>query len=499
MQRESQRLFSLAAVIVAAVLFGMVIAGGLNITPDVSADRSAAPDAAPAPAAAYDDEFRAPDFATLADRVVPSVVSVFSTEVEDAEDRRQQMPRDFFHFFREPGPQDDEPRSRQSSGSGFFISTDGEVLTNFHVVEGADRIRIRLSDDSEIEAEVIGRDEATDLALLKVKDADRSFPALPFGDSESLRVGEWVMAVGNPLNMEHTVTVGVVSAKGRQLGLADRSFEDYIQTDAAINFGNSGGPLVNLRGQVVGINTAINARAQNLGFAVPVKIAKRILPQLRERGKVVRGYLGIAVQNIDERTQEAFGLSSRDGAFVQGVNEGSAAEKAGLQPGDVIVTVDGQPVVETRDLIDRVSATPPGETVKLDVIRDGKRIQLEATLDERTPEGDEGDDADRDRSEGDAAERVGMSVADLNERTRQFYRVPDEVDGVVVTRVEPLSPADDEGLVRGDVITQVNGSDVESVDQLMDAIDAVDSGGYLRLYVYRPRFDQYFFVIPQLD
>ena len=388
MQRDSQRLFSLAAVIVAAILFGMVIAGALNVTPDLSADRSASPEPAPMAAPAYDEEFRAPDFAALADRVVPSVVSVFSTEVEDAEDRRQQMPQDFFHFFREPGPQGDEPRSRQSSGSGFFISTDGEVLTNFHVVEDADRIRIRLSDDTELEAEVIGRDEATDLALLRVKDADHGFPALPLGDSEALRVGEWVMAVGNPLNMEHTVTVGVVSAKGRQLGLADRSFEDYIQTDAAINFGNSGGPMVNLRGQVVGINTAINARAQNLGFAVPVKIAKRILPQLRERGKVVRGYLGIAVQNIDERTQEAFGLPSRDGAFVQGVNEDSAAERAGLQPGDVIVTVDGEPVVETRDLIDRVSATPPGDKVALGVIRDGTRLDLEAELDERTPEGD---------------------------------------------------------------------------------------------------------------
>jgi serine protease Do len=501
MKREAQRLFSLAAVIVAAVLFGMVIAGGVNLTPDLRAERSAvAPEASTTSAASTG--FNAPDFASLADQVVPSVVSVFSTEVQDASEMRRNMPQDPFHFFfgqPEGGEQDPEPRSRQSSGSGFFISTDGEILTNFHVIDGADKIQIQLADDTILEAEVVGRDEATDIAVLRVKDADHAFPALPLGDSDGLRVGEWVMAVGNPLNMDHSVTVGVVSAKGRALGLSDTSFEDYIQTDAAINFGNSGGPLVNTRGEVIGINTAINARAQNLGFAVPIRIAKRILPQLRENGKVVRGYLGVSVSKVDEKHMEAFGLPDRDGAFVAAVNDKSAGERAGLKPGDVIVTVDGRHIGDTRQLIDTISATPPGEKVKLGVIRDGKTIELTATLDERSVEGGIPASATGEPDEGDASERLGMTVSELTGRARQFYGVPDDVDGVVVTQVKPLSPADGEGLVKGDVITQVNGKDISNVRELIDEVDKVDAGGYLRLYVYRPRVERFFFAIPKLD
>lgn len=498
MQRDTHRIFSLAAVIVAAVLFGMVIAGGVNLTPDLRADRADEP-AATAAVEGTVAPGLAPDFATLADRVVPSVVSVYSTEVDEGGERRGPwMP---FHPFLDPRQDEDSPpRSRQSSGSGFFISADGEVLTNFHVVEDADRIRIQLHDDEELEVEVIGRDPATDLALLKVKDAgSRTFPALPFGSSEGLRVGEWVMAVGNPLNMDHTVTVGVVSAKGRVLGLSDTSFEDYIQTDAAINFGNSGGPLLNTRGEVIGINTAINARAQNLGFAVPVRIAQRVVPQLREHGEVVRGYLGVSVQNVDERIENAFDLASGEGAFVAQVNEDSAAERAGLAPGDVIVEVDDVQVADTRDLIDYVSSRRPGTEVELVVIRDGERLELTATLDERDLEGVRPAESEGDRDGGDAAERVGITVSELSPRARQFYSVPSDVDGVVITRVEPLSPADEENLRRGDVITQVGGQDVESVDQLIDLIAQVDAGGYLRMYVYRPQFEQYFFAIPQLD
>jgi serine protease Do len=489
--QEKQKLFSLAAVVVAAVLFGMVIAGALNLTPEVEADRPPAP----LPAA---ETVAVPNFVALADRVIPSVVSVYSDDIVDSRDRRN-MPRDPFHFFFGPqrGPEDnreEEPMVRTSSGSGFFISPN-ELITNYHVIENADRIQIQLSNDTRYEVEVVGKDPATDIALLRVKKATQGFPSLPLGDSEAVRVGEWVMAVGNPLDMDHTVTVGVVSAKGRVLGLSESSFEDYIQTDAAINFGNSGGPLVNLRGEVVGINTAINARGQNLGFAVPVGIAKQILPQLRERGKVVRGYLGIMVNNIDQDTEKAFGLKSRDGAFVQEVLKDHAADKGGLQHGDVVVEIDGSPVTDTRQLIDTVSAKPPGTKVKLGVIRNGSRDTLTVVLEEREGESATGDLVEDEREGDETAERIGISVVELSPRTRQNWGVNEEIQGIVITQVRAVSPAGEEGLRRGDVITEANGRSVETVDDLVAQVSKVDEGGYLRLYVYRPRFDRSFFAI----
>jgi serine protease Do len=501
MKSDGHRLFSLAAIVVASVLFGMVIAGALNFTPSVDADR-------PEPVAttiATPESFNAPDFAALAERVVPSVVSVFSTEIEDASERRA-MPQDPFHFFFGPrrGPDDDderEPMVRRSSGSGFFISAEGEILTNFHVVEDADTIEIELEDESRYRVKVVGRDPATDIALLRVEEPDRSFPYLSFGDSEHVRVAEWVMAVGNPLQMDHTVTVGVVSAKGRVLGLSDSgsSFENFIQTDAAINFGNSGGPLVNLVGHVIGINTAINAAGQNLGFAVPINIAKQILPQLRERGRVVRGYLGITVTNVDQDTADAFRLKDRRGALVQEVLEGHAADKGGVQHGDVILSIDGEPVDDTRELIDTVSALPPGTAIKLSVVRNGERITLTVELEERTPQDELGGADEEPEGEDEAATRVGINVSELTPRARQFFGVDEGIDGVVITRVRPVSPAGEKGLSRGDVITEANGQPIESADDLLEAIDRVEAGGYLRLYVFRPRAERSFFAILRLE
>jgi serine protease Do len=499
MHSDKNRLFSLAAVVVASVLFGMVVAGALNVTPPADADRHTVAASEPTPS-----DFNVPDFAALADRVVPSVVSVFSTDIVDPSER-QNMPRDPFHFFFGPrrGPEDEdrEPMRRESSGSGFFISAGGEILTNNHVIEEADRIRIRLEDGTEYDVEVVGRDPATDIALLRVEDPDREFPYLALGESQSVRVAEWVMAVGNPLQMAHTVTVGVVSAKGRVLGLSDSgsSFEDFIQTDAAINLGNSGGPLVNLSGQVIGINTAINAAGQNLGFAVPVDIAKRILPQLRSRGRVVRGYLGISVANVDQQVAEAFGLDSRDGAFVQEVLDGHAAEKGGVRPGDVIVDIDGTKVSDTRDLIDTVSSMAPGTEVDLGIIRDGKRITVEVELEERAPTDEPPELDEEDQEEEQATSRVGITVSELSDRARQFYGLEEDIEGVVITRVRPVSPAGEEGLIRGDVITEANGRSVDSTEDLIDIISRVDEGGYLRLYVFRPRAERSFFAILKLD
>jgi serine protease Do len=472
----------------------MVIAGGLNVTPLADADR---PTQSPLPVMAAG----APDFAVLAERVVPSVVSVYSTDVEEPSERRARPAHPFEFFFGPQGDgreQDDEPNVRQSSGSGFFISADGELLTNNHVIEEADKIEIALDDQTRYQAKVIGRDPETDLALIKVVNPDRQFAYLPLGDAASLRVGEWVMAVGNPLNMDHTVTVGVVSAKGRVLGLSDSSFEDFIQTDAAINFGNSGGPLVNLRGEVVGINSAINARGQNLGFAIPVDIASRILAQLRT-GKVVRGYLGVMVRNIDQEMQEAFDLASRDGALIEQVVAGHAGAKAGLEPGDVVTSVNGTAIATTRELIDLVSAQPPGAKVKLEVMRKGKRSVVDVVLEERESQAETAAPEATEEVVDLLSERVGVNVAELSDRSRQMYGVGRDVEGVVITRVKNVSPAGEEGLSRGDVITQALGEPVSSVADLERLVGEVDKGGLLRLYVFRPRADRSFFAILRLD
>jgi serine protease Do len=497
MKNDAHKVFSLAAVVVAAILFGMILSGGLDLTREVDAVPPT-----PVPAAAVDG-MPLPDFANLADRVVPSVVSVFSADVQEPSERRRGMPNDPFHFFFGPRDQqpEREPQVQRSSGSGFFIGANGEIITNHHVIEDADQIRVRLSNDEEYEAEVVGIDPATDIALLRVVDPDQEFAPLGLGDSKAVRVGQWVMAVGNPLNMEHTVTVGVVSAKGRALGLSaeSNSFENFIQTDAAINFGNSGGPLVDLYGNVIGINTAINAAGQNIGFAIPIDVARRILPQLRERGRVVRGYLGVSINNLNKDEAEAFGLDSTDGALVESVSEGHAADKAGVRHGDVIVSVDGETIENTRELIDTISAMPPDADVELGIIRSGKRRSITVTLEERQLDGSFEPPSERDGDEGDVFDRVGVTVNGLSPSVRQNYRIGAEIEGVVVTGVRPLSPASEAGMQEGFVITEANGEAISNPAELRSTVSDIGAGGYLRLYVFIPQADLYRFVVLKLE
>jgi serine protease Do len=497
MKSDAQKIFSLAAVVVAAILFGMILSGGLNMTKGVDADRLEPVPAATSGGAAL------PNFADLADHVVPSVVSVYSDEVRDPSEDRGRMPNDPFHFFF--GPRDEgrerEPQVRRSSGSGFFITATGEIITNHHVIEDADKIRVRLVDETEYRAEVVGMDPATDIALLRVVKPDRDFEYLALGDSAAVRVGQWVMAAGNPLEMEHSVTVGVVSAKGRALGLSaeSNSFENFLQTDAAINFGNSGGPLVDLYGNVIGINTAINAAGQNIGFAIPIDVARRILPQLRERGRVVRGYLGVSINNINPGEAEAFGLESNEGALVVQVVPEHAADKAGVKHGDVIVKVDGEPIENTRELIDTISAMPPDTEVELHIMRDGKPKTLTVVLEERDDAAAIADEAEGPGDEGDVFERVGVAVTALDPSVRQTFRIEEDIEGVVVTRVRPLSPAGEEGMTPGLVITEANGEPISTPSDLGAVIEDVEAGGYLRLYVFIPRADAYRFVILRLE
>ncbi len=488
-----QRMLSMSAVAVGATVLGMVLAGGLGLTPSGHAERAAAAaTAAPvAPPAGY------PDFATLAERVTPAVVSVYTEDVVKPQDmRRFHQDMDPFEFFFGPGfphPDMRKQQRRTGAGSGFFISSDGLIVTNNHVVENAEKIKVRLADNTELPAKVVGRDPATDVALIKVE-GKAPFTPLSLGDSDGVRVGEWVMAVGNPLAMEHTVTVGVVSAKGRALGLSEatRSFENFIQTDAAINLGNSGGPLVNLRGDVIGMNTAINAAGQNLGFAIPVNTIKAVVPQLKAKGKVVRGYLGVTVTNVDQKAQESFKLASRDGALVESVNKGGPADKSELRAGDVIIAIDGAPVKETRQLIDRVSAAAPGQKVGLEVVRDGKRLTVPVVLGERP--NTEGEDDSSATKEDTPSSKLGVQIDELSTRARRQFEVPKDVEGVVITDVTELSPADDAGLRAGDVIMRVNTRDVTSTQDFGEAIAGLRSGTMVRLYVYRAQTDQKSFV-----
>jgi serine protease Do len=506
MQKSTKRALSFSALIAAAVIFGMVVAGSVDLTPRSEAQREAS---APTRTAAAG----LPSFADIADEAMPSLVSITSTDIVKGSSGRYRMnpfggDGDPFEFFfgqppsqrrGQPRDRDDEEHLERQGGTGFVISEDGEIVTNNHVIDSADKIEVRLGRDR-YTAKVIGRDPATDLALLKIETKKKLTP-MPLGDSDRLKVGEWVMAIGDPLNFDKTVTVGVVSAKDRSGLTADtasRSFESFIQTDAAINFGNSGGPLINVRGEAVGINTAMYRPAQNIGFAIPVNTLKGILPQLRERGKVVRGYLGINIQNVDGDKAAAFNLKSEEGAFVQSVQPGEPAEKAGVKPGDTITKVDNTPVKEIRDLIGYVSSRPPGSKVRLDLVREGKDVTVTATLAERGAEGGE-DEEKGEASNEDSRGKIGVSVQELTPQLRQMTGIESGVQGLFVAHVKEVSPAADAGLADGDIITQVNGRPVTTNDEFGRLVKAAKKGDYLRLYVFRPQAKVSFFALVKID
>lgn len=360
------------------------------------------------------------------------------------------------------------------------------MVTNNHVIRGAEEVRVRMGENVH-DAEVKGVDAATDLALLKI-DVDGDLPYLMLGDSDELRVGDWVMAIGSPLELANTVTVGVVSAKGRRIGISQEtsSFESFIQTDAAINFGNSGGPLVSLSGQVVGINTAINWGSENIGFAVPVNVLREVLPQLRDEGRVRRGYLGVSISDLTPRAAEAFGLDSTAGAMVNQVQPGQPAEKAGLEHGDVILEVDGHEVTNTRDLIDYVSKQKPDDSVNLVVLRDGKQIDKKVDLAERPSAS--GTESEAEEPEQGGIEWLGLRYQDITPGLRSTHGLPEDVEGVWVIEVSPRSPLYEEGVRSGEiinVITEVNGREVNDVSEFEDIVRQAEPGSRLRVYIRR--------------
>ncbi|MDH3402602.1 MAG: trypsin-like peptidase domain-containing protein [Acidobacteriota bacterium] len=483
MSENVKRQTTTAALVLGAVIFGIVLAGGLDLTPAARSEAARESQVEMPQAGAP----VLPSFADLAERASIAVVSIDASSFESAEEHRRSQPFDFFMRPRGPerGDEDREFR-RDSGGSGFLVSADGYVVTNNHVIRGAERLQVRIG-DREYDAEVRGADPATDLALLKVE-SDHDLEYLELGDSESVRPGDWVMAIGSPAGLLNTVTVGVVSAKQRRIGISSEtsSFENFIQTDAAINFGNSGGPLINLSGQVIGINTAINYGSENIGFAVPVSTLKAVLPQLRDSGRVRRGFLGMQVTDLVPEAAEAFGLESTDGALVMSLTPDMPAEKGGVEVGDIVLEMDGRAVRNTRELIDYVSAQGPEAEVELEILRNGKKIKREVVLAERPAEGVETAPADEETEGG--IEWLGIRYQDLAPGLRAMHRIPDDVAGVWVTAVSPRSPLYDAGVRAQDavnIISEVNGRPVTSSAEFESIIGEARSGSRLRLYVRR--------------
>jgi serine protease Do len=469
-----------AVLILVAVAAGMIFSSAFDLPPLTDAAWRDRPPSAAVPAAT--PRMVPVDIATLVKEVSPAVVNISAAQVVRFSRPRFRSPfghdpfEDFFNNFFGNVPRE---QKRRSLGSGFIVSDDGFILTNNHVVERADEITVTLfGRKEEFKAEVVGTDPKTDIALIKIK-AGNKLPKVDLGDSETLEIGEWVVAIGNPFGLGHTVTAGIVSAKGRIIGSGP--YDDFIQTDASINPGNSGGPLFTLEGKVVGINTAIIQGGQGIGFTIPINLAKLILGQLRETGKVTRGWLGVYIQEITPEVGESLGLPDRKGALVADVTEGGPADKAGLRSGDVIVAFDGKLVESERELPQIVAQTPVGKKVTATVVRDGKRLEVPVTIGEMEPE--PGRQADR----PDLSQDLGLAVQDITPEVARHYGIKNR-DGVLVTMVEPGSPADKAGFREGDIIRQINRQPVRGVSDFRNFIQGVKNDKTALFLVERGEF-----------
>jgi serine protease Do len=390
---------------------------------------------------------------------------------------------DFFRGFMENIPQ----QERHALGTGFILSAKGYIVTNNHVVKDADEIVVTLSDGKELEAELIGTDPKLDLALLKIK--SKGLRAVKLGDSDKMRVGDWVVAIGNPFGLEQTVTAGIISAKGRVIGSGP--YDNFIQTDAAINPGNSGGPLFNTKGEVIGINTAIYSQSggsNGIGFAIPINLAKSVFKDLRETGHVQRARLGVRIQDVDKATMQALNLPNRQGALVPQVEAGSAADKAGVQAGDVIVALDGEAIRKSHDLPIRIARHQPGDKVILTVIRDGKRKNITVIVEEMPDEKHA-----KMSNKKKAVAKHGIVVEPLTEKTasRLNTRVK---SGVVVKQVRRGSPAAKAGIQRGDVVLRIDGHDVKNIASFESYANKLSENHALRMLLDR-HGDQVFVIV----
>ena len=428
-----------------------------------------------------------PDFTTIVQKNSGAVVKIMSTqkspEMEglppDIDPRAlEQMPEIFRHLFQYRGqPQ----RERQSMGSGFLVSADGYILTNHHVVDGADAVTVRLADRREFEARIVGSDKRSDIALLKVE--ARDLPVVSFGNTDELEVGEWVVAIGSPFGLDYSVTAGIVSARGRSLPSDGDTgnYVPFIQTDVAINPGNSGGPLFNLDGEVVGINSQIYTRSGGsigLSFAIPISVAIDVMEQLKASGHVVRGWLGVGIQDVDRALAESFGLDKPAGALISQVEPGGPAEKAGVRVGDVVIEFDGQPVNESADLPHIVGMVKPGTRSAMKVIREGKKTDLRITVGELESADDEGSVAQASATGG----RIGLVIDDLDQQQKAQLRIN---GGVVVREVARGKAGDRAGLRPGDVITLIGSESVRDAKRFGEIVAALPSGTHVPVRLLR--------------
>jgi serine protease Do len=466
----------LAAVMAAS--FGASCKTGLLTGGEVPA---AAPQQQQAPAQPLVVDGVRASYADIVDKTSPAVVRIEAEHKEKA-GRVQQQPGmdDMLRQFGLPAPgqgQNQRPQIERGVGSGVIVSADGSILTNHHVVEGAEKITVLMSDNKSYDAKVVGTDQPSDLAVLKIE--AQNLPFLTLGNSDGVRVGDIVLAIGNPLGIGQTVTAGIISAKGRRTGLSDGNYEDFLQTDAPINRGNSGGALVNLNGELIGINSQILSPGGSsggnigIGFSIPSNMAKSVLDQLLKDGKVHRGMLGVNIQNVTEDFAKALDLKDRSGVLVSNVKAGGAADKAGVKRLDIITAINGEKIEDSNVLRNKVAGTPPGTEIRLTVLRDGKETELTAKLDEfnsadpQTPGSKDDPEAPGPQNQGG---KLGLGLQPVTPQVAKQLGL-DSTEGLVVTEVDPSGPSAEAGLAPGDVILEVNRKTVGSVADVKSALE----------------------------
>ena len=465
------------AIAVVLILAGMILAAGLDLTKDTSASNPPLSVMVPQ------------SFSEVAKAVSPAVVNISTEKVVRGGGRtfrHFQSPfgkDDPFHDFFDKffGDRPEREFKERSLGSGFIIDKEGHIVTNHHVIENADKIKVKLTNGKEYDAEIVGRDPNTDIALVKAKGL-RGVQTIQLGDSDALEVGEWVVAIGSPFGLEHTVTAGIVSAKGRVIGSGP--YDDFIQTDASINPGNSGGPLINMKGEVIGINTAIVSRSGGnvgIGFAIPINLARGIIEQLKASGTVTRGWLGVSIQSLTPELAEYYGVKDGKGALVGEVFEGNPADKAGIKPKDVIIEVDGDKIEDSRDLSQKIAEIRVGEKITIKVLRGGKEHTFRVEIAKRTE-----DKETLALQQPEEETGLGMTVSTLTRELASRLNIS-ETEGVVVVNVQEDGPADKADIQEGDLILEIDHKPIKTLEDYHSQIKKVKKGETIPLLIKRRR------------
>ena len=469
-------------ILLAALVAASILSGGCRTGLFGNGDVPAPAEPVAPPAPLVVDGVRT-SYADVVEKTSPAVVRI-EAESRSTRGRDQQQPQtnpfgdnDFFRQFPTPR-QNPQPRLERGLGSGVIVSADGTILTNAHVIDDADKITVILSDNKTFQAKLVGADKPSDLAVLKIE--AQNMPFLNLGNSDTVRVGDIVLAIGNPLGIGQTVTAGIISAKGRRTGLSDGSFEDFLQTDAPINRGNSGGALVNLSGELIGINSQILSGGPSggnigIGFSIPSNMAKSVMDQLLRDGRVRRGMLGIGIQNLNEDTAQALGLKDTSGVLVSDVRKGSAAEKAGFKRTDVITAINGEKIEDSNVLRNKVAGTLPGSEIRVTVLRDGSPQELTATLDEfevssnaNPGEGGNGEGGPEKQSE---SGKLGLTLQPMTPQIARQFGIEGEPEGMIVTGVDAGGAAGEAGIIRGDIILEINRQAVSSLEAVQSAVE----------------------------